>query len=444
MYDDLANTIAEHFPTIRADLEHLVRIPSVSASGFDPQHVRASAEATRELLERVGAKGVRLLELDGAHPAVFGQVDGPEGSPTVLLYAHHDVQPPGDPDKWNTEAFHPTELEGRLYGRGTADDKSGIAIHAGVLRAFEGKPPVNVKVFVEGEEEIGSLHLDAFLEAHGDLLAADVIVIADSGNWRVGQPAFTTSLRGLVDCVVEVRTLRNGVHSGQFGGVLPDALTSLTRVLASLHDDNGEVAIAGLVSGEADPLDLTEAELRADAQALESVALIGSGALTTRLWRKPACSVLAIDAPRVAEAINQLVPSARAKVSLRLAPGDDPDRAMKLLSDHLIAHAPWGVEITVTPGAGGEPFELVAEGAGYDAFKAGFEAAWETSTVEIGAGGSIPFVAAFSERFPRAEILLTGVADPTSAAHGPNESLDLDELRRGTLAEAIALLVLAG
>ena len=354
MYDDLANTIAEHFPTIRADLEHLVRIPSVSASGFDPQHVRASAEATRELLERVGAKGVRLLELDGAHPAVFGQVDGPEGSPTVLLYAHHDVQPPGDPDKWNTEAFHPTELEGRLYGRGTADDKSGIAIHAGVLRAFEGKPPVNVKVFVEGEEEIGSLHLDAFLEAHGDLLAADVIVIADSGNWRVGQPAFTTSLRGLVDCVVEVRTLRNGVHSGQFGGVLPDALTSLTRVLASLHDDNGEVAIAGLVSGEADPLDLTEAELRADAQALESVALIGSGALTTRLWRKPACSVLAIDAPRVAEAINQLVPSARAKVSLRLAPGDDPDRAMKLLSDHLIAHAPWGVEITVTPGAGGE------------------------------------------------------------------------------------------
>lgn len=444
MYDDLAESISEHFPTIRADLEHLVRIPSVSAAGFDPKHVRASAEATRELLERVGAHGVRLLELEGAHPAVFGQVDGPEGSPTVLLYAHHDVQPPGDADKWNTEAFHPTELEGRLYGRGTADDKSGIAIHTGVLRAFDGKPPVTVKVFVEGEEEIGSLHLDAFLEAHGDLLAADVIVIADSGNWRVGQPAFTTSLRGLVDCVVEVRTLRNGVHSGQFGGVLPDALTSLTRVLASLHDDNGEVAIAGLVSGETDPLDLTEAELRSDAQAVDSVELIGSGALTTRLWRKPACSVLAIDAPRVAEAINQLVPSARAKVSLRLAPGDDPDRAMKLLTDHLVAHAPWGVEITVTPGAGGEPFELAAEGAGYDAFKAGFEAAWGTSTVEIGAGGSIPFVAAFSERFPDAEILLTGVADPTSAAHGPNESLDLDELRRGTLAEAIALRVLAG
>ncbi|MBT8207163.1 MAG: dipeptidase [Acidimicrobiia bacterium] len=444
MHEDLANAIAEHFPTIRADLEHLVRIPSVSASGFDPQHVRASAEATRELLEKVGATDVQLLELDGAHPAVFGQVDGPEGSPTVLLYAHHDVQPPGDPDKWTTEPFHPTELEGRLYGRGTADDKSGIAIHTGVLRAFEGKPPVTVKVFVEGEEEIGSLHLDAFLEAHGDLLAADVIVIADSGNWRVGQPAFTTSLRGLVDCVVEVRTLRNGVHSGQFGGVLPDALTSLARVLASLHDESGEVAIEGLVSGEADPLDLTEAELRSDAQALASVELIGSGALTTRLWRKPACSVLAIDAPSVAEAINQLVPSARAKVSLRLAPGDDPDRAMTLLTDHLVAHAPWGVEITVTPGAGGEPFALAAGGAGYDAFQAGFEAAWETSTVEIGAGGSIPFVAAFSERFPDAEILLTGVADPTSAAHGPNESLDLDELRRGALAEAIALRVLAG
>lgn len=444
MYDDLTTTIHDQFPAIRADLEHLVRIPSVSAAGFDPQHVRSSAAATHALLERVGATDVRLLELDGAHPAVFGQAAGPAGSPTVLLYAHHDVQPPGGADLWNTEPFEPTEVNGRLYGRGTSDDKSGIAIHAGVLRAFGGKPPVNVKVFVEGEEEIGSLHLEAFLTEYADLLAADVIVIADSGNWRVGQPAFTTSLRGLVDCVVEVRTLRNGVHSGQFGGVLPDALTSLARIIATLHDAEGEVAIPGLVTGEADPLDLTEAELRSDAQAVDSVNLIGSGGLTTRLWRKPACSVLAIDAPPVSEAINQLIPSARAKVSLRLAPGDDPHRAMAALTSHLIANAPWGAEVTVTPGAAGEPFELAAEGPGYDAFTTGFEAAWGTSPVQIGAGGSIPFVAAFSERFPAAEILLTGVADPTSAAHGPNESLDLDELRRGTLAEAIALRALGG
>jgi acetylornithine deacetylase/succinyl-diaminopimelate desuccinylase-like protein len=393
-------------------------------------------------MRTAGLENVRLLEIEGAHPAVFGEIPGPAGAPTVLLYAHHDVQPPGPDEQWDGEPFEPVERDGRLYGRGTSDDKAGIVMHIGALRAHAGKPPVGVKVFVEGEEEIGSVHLPQFLEAHSDLLAADVIVIADSGNWRTGQPALTTSLRGLVDCTVTVRTLDVGVHSGQFGGVVPDALTVLVRTLAALHDDNGEVAIPGLVSGPADALDLTEAELREQAGVREGVELIGSGGLTERLWTKPACSILAIDAPPVAEAINQLVPMARAKVSLRVAPGQNVDQAMAALTTHLEEAVPWGAEVEVTPGSKGDAFALQSDGPHFDAWRKAFEAAWGTSTVNIGVGGSIPFVAAFSEIYPEATILLTGVADPSSRAHGPNESLDLDELKKGTVAEAVALRLL--
>ncbi|MFQ5948404.1 MAG: dipeptidase, partial [Acidimicrobiia bacterium] len=428
---------------IRSDLERLVRIPSVSAAGFDPSQVRRSAEAAAELLEAAGLDGVRLLELDGAHPAVFGEVAAPAGAPTVLLYAHHDVQPPGDESDWSTSPFQPTEREGRLYGRGTSDDKCGIVLHTGALLAHDGKPPAAVKVFLEGEEEIGSLHLADFLDQYGELLGADAIVIADSENWRVGQPALTTSLRGLVDCVVEVRTLDHGVHSGQFGGAFPDALTVLVRLLATLHDERGEVAVPGLVAGESDPLDLTEAELRSQAGVVEGVETIGQGSLTSRLWTRPACSVLAIDAPPIGEAINQLVPVARAKVSLRLAPGDDSERALEALAAHLEANTPWGARVMVARGPAGRPFSLDATGPSFDAFRDGLEAAWGTEAVDIGVGGSIPFVGAFSEAYPDASILLTGVGDPLSRAHGPDESVDLGELRRGTVAEAIALRRLA-
>jgi acetylornithine deacetylase/succinyl-diaminopimelate desuccinylase-like protein len=374
---------------------------------------------------------------------VFGQIAGPPGSPTLLLYAHHDVQPPGPDTEWETPPFDPTERDGRLYGRGTSDDKAGIAVHLGAVRAHESAPPLHVKLFVEGEEEIGSRHLSAFLSAYKDLLDSDVIVIADSGNWRVGVPAITVSLRGLVDCVVEVRTLRHAVHSGSFGGALPDALTCLGRMIASLHDEAGEVAIPGLTSGEADPLDLGEDELRELAGALDSVEMLGIGSLTSRIWTKPAVSVLAVDAPPVSQAINQLVPVARAKVSLRIAPGEDPDAAMAALVAHLEENVPWGAEVTITPGATGEAFDLDATGVAHSAFRDAFAEAWGTDAVDIGAGGSIPFVAAFSELFPQAAILLTGVADPGSRAHGPDESLDLLELQRGIVAEAIAMRLLA-
>ncbi len=444
MYDDLRSAVDEIFPSIRADLEGLVRIPSISAGGFDPAQVRRSAQATAALLEGVGARSVRLLEVEGAHPAVWGELPGPADAPTVLLYAHHDVQPPGSEGVWDSPPFEPAERDGRLYGRGACDDKAGIAVHLAAVRAHGVALPLPVKLFIEGEEEIGSTHLPDFLDRYGDQLAADVIVIADSANWRIGQPALTTTLRGLVDCVVEVRTLRQGVHSGMFGGALPDALTALSKLLATLHDDEGRAAVAGLRSAAADPLDLSESELREQAGALEGVALIGSGGLTSRLWSQPAISVLAIDAPAVDEAINQLVPVARAKVSLRLAPGDDPDRALEALTDHLERHVPWGARLSVTPGGRAAPFRLEATGPAYDAYRAALAAAWGRPSVDIGVGGSIPFVAAFSEAYPEAGILLTGVGDPTSAIHGPNESQELEELRRGCLAEAIALRLIAG
>lgn len=438
MHDVIAETVDAQFAQTRRDLEDLVRIPSVSAAGYDPAEVIRSADACVRLLESAGLERVERLSAGEAHPAVYGELPAPPGAPTVLLYAHHDVQPPGD--GWTTDPFQPTERSGRLYGRGTSDDKCGVVLHAASLRALQGSVPVGVKVILEGEEETGSVHLGQFLAEHGERLAADVIVIADSSNWRTGLPSFTTSLRGLVDCIVEVRTKRHAVHSGMYGGVFPDALTAMARLLATLHDERGRVALARLVAEEADPLDLTEEELRSQVAAHHTLETIGDGSLTSRLWRRPALSVLAIDAPRINEAVNALVPVARAKVSLRLAPGQDPDEAMAELTRHLEHEAPWGAEVTVTPGSAGRAFSLDAGGPGYAAFTEGFREAWGVEPVEVGQGGSIPFVAAFSAAYPEAEILLTGVGDEVSRAHGPDESLDLEELRRGCIAQAVALV----
>jgi acetylornithine deacetylase/succinyl-diaminopimelate desuccinylase-like protein len=442
MHDDLREAVDSLMPSLRRDLESLVRIPTVSAPGYDPAEVRHGAEHTADLYRRAGFSDVRLLELDGAHPAVFAEIPPPAGAPTVLLYAHHDVQPPGPETEWETAPFEPFERDGRLYGRGTSDDKAGVIVHAGAVRALGGTPPVGVKVLVEGEEEIGSAHLGDFLDAYQEQLAADVIVILDSGNWAVGVPTLTTSLRGLVDCTVEVRTLTHAVHSGMFGGAIPDAITTLARLLATLHDENGEVVVPGLVAYDEAEVDLTADELRAQAEPVNDIQLLGSGTLTSRLWTKPAISVLAIDAPPLSEAINQLVPVASAKVSLRIAPGDNPARAMSALTAHLESNVDWGARVTVTPGASGEAFALSTSGKAFDKFREAFALAWDAETVEMGVGGSIPFVADFAARYPEATILLTGVADPTSRPHGPNESQDLDELRNGVLAEAIALRLL--
>ena len=440
----LKNRVKEAFPRVREDLDRLIRIPSVSAPDFDPTHVRYSAEATAAILESSGLRDVRFLEIEGAHPAVIGEHPAPDGAPTVLLYAHHDVQPPGREEDWRSPPFEPVEREGRLYGRGSSDDKCGIAVHQAALLAHEGNPPVGVKVFVEGEEEIGSPFLARFLERYRDDLAADAIVVADSANWRVGQPAVTTSLRGLVDCVVEVRTLDHGVHSGFLGGVFPDAITVLTRLLATLHDERGRVAIPGLVEGDADPLDLTEEKLRGMVGAVPGLAALGEGTLTSRMWTRPAVSVLAVDAPSVAVASNTLVPVARAKVSLRLAPGQDPHQAEDALVKHLESNVPWGAQVTVERGAVAHPFSVEAGGPASRAIRRAFSEAWGTEPVDTGQGGTIPFVKEFSDGYPDAEIILVGVGDPDSRAHGVDESVDLGDLERGCVGEALFLRYLAG
>lgn len=444
MHEDLRTAVAGLFPDIKQTLSDLVRIPSVSAPSYPAAEVRRSANAVAALLAEAGCEKVQLLECEGAHPAVYGEVAGPEGASTVLLYAHHDVQPPGPAEEWEASPFEPFERDGRLYGRGVADDKSGVVMHLGTVRAFAGKPPVSLKFFIEGEEEVGSTHLEEFLEMHAELLRADVIVIADSATWKVGIPALTTSLRGITACVVEVRTLRSAVHSGQFGGAFPDAITSLCRLIATLHDEGGNVAIPGLTSFESDPLDLTEEEVREQMATVDGLKSIGDGGWTSRLWSKPSISVLAFDAPRIDQAINQLVPVASAKVSMRTAPGQDGRAAEEALRRHLEANAPWGAEVTVRSDGFGDAYALAADGPAYSAFRAAMSEVWGVPAVEMGVGGSIPFVAAFSEQMPGAPVILIGAGDPTSAFHGPNESLHLDDLERWIVAQSIALRLLAG
>jgi len=443
MHEDLASAVDADFARTRQDLEELVRIPSVSAPDFDAAQVRRSAEAVADLLRDSGVSRVRLLEIEGAHPAVYGEVEGPAGAPTVLLYAHHDVQPPGPTEEWASAPFEATERDGRLYGRGVADDKAGVVLHAAAIRAFDGAVPVGLKLFIEGEEEVGSMNLDGFIDEYGDLLAADVVVIADSGNWKPGVPSLTTSLRGLVDCIVDVSTLDAAVHSGIFGGTVPDAITVLARIISSLHDDEGNVAISGLVSGEANDPGLTEAELRSQVGTVDGLELIGSDSLPSRMWRKPAVSVLALDAPPISQAINQIVPSARAKISLRIAPGQGSDEAMAALVAHLESAVPWGAQVTITPGAAGNPFEVDTGGAVTQVFAAALAEAYGADVVDVGVGGSIPIVSALHDAHPAASIVLNGVADNTSRIHGPNESVSLQDLRSGILAEAIALRLLA-
>ncbi|MFA5787939.1 MAG: dipeptidase [Actinomycetota bacterium] len=426
------------FPGLKADLERLVSIPSVSAPGFDPANLRRSAELVASLFAGAGLD-TRLLEVEGAPPAVLATFPAPAGAPTVLLYAHHDVQPPGDLALWVSPPFEPTERGGRLYGRGAGDNKSGIAMHLAAVRAFAGKPPVGLKVFIEGEEETGSEHLGQFLSRYGDGLAADVCVLADSGNIQAGIPTLTTSLRGLVDCVVEVRTLDHAVHSGVFGGPFPDALTVLCRLLATLHDEKGTPAVGNRAVAPGPALDIPEEIIRTLAGVLPGVEAIGEGGITERMWARPSISVLAIDAPRVAEASNQLVPVARAKVSMRIAPGDDPRLAMDDLAGHLEQHAPWGARVTVTRGSAARPFAVKAAGPAYEAMKEVMAEAWGCPAIEMGLGGSIPFVAEIAEAFPEATLLLVGAGDPDTREHGENESVLLADLEKACLSETLLL-----
>jgi cysteinylglycine-S-conjugate dipeptidase len=444
MSDDIRAQVQAVLPGVRKDLEDLVRIESVSADPARAGEVRRSAEAVAELFRGENFDAVDIVTVDGGLPAVIAHKAGPEGAPTVLLYAHHDVQPENDHADWDSPPFEPTERGDRLYARGAADDKAGIAAHLGALRVHGDDLPVSVTMFIEGEEEIGSETLSALLAKYQERLKADVIVIADSGNWDIGVPALTTSLRGLVRLDVEVRTLTHAVHSGMWGGLVPDALMALARLLSTLHDDQGNVAIEGLHAGPAADVEYPEARLRAESGAAPGVEWIGTGSSVERLWTRPALSITGLDAPKVAGASNTLVPSARARISMRIAPGDTTKNALDCLVRHLEANVPWGATLTTTVVDTGEATQIDATGPAYDAARAAFTDAWDgTEPVDMGVGGSIPFIAEFLEAFPQASVLVTGVEDPDTRAHGANEGLHLAEFERVVLAEALLLRNLA-
>jgi acetylornithine deacetylase/succinyl-diaminopimelate desuccinylase-like protein len=435
----LHDVVRDLLPGVLNDLKDLVAIESVSADPARAGELERSALAIVRLLLDAGCPDARVVRGNGGAPAVLARFPAPAGMPTVCLYAHHDVQPEGDPTGWATPPFVTTEIDGRLFGRGVSDDKGGFAVHLAALRAFGGKPPVGVTLFIEGEEEVGSADLAQLLEEYREDLAADVFVIADSSNWAVGQPAFTTSLRGLAGCTVEVRTLRHSVHSGEYGGVVPDALTALCRLLATLHDDRGNVAIAGLGAAAPPALEYPPERLQVESGLLDGVDWIGTGSFVERMWCKPAISVIALDATPVAKASNTLIPVAQAKISARIAPGEDASQGLAALLTHLDDHAPWGARVTVTGVETAEPSSIGFTGRYAEAAHVAFTEAWGVEPVFVGQGGSIPMVADFGVAFPDATILITAVSDPDSRAHGANESLHLGDFAAACLAETLML-----
>jgi acetylornithine deacetylase/succinyl-diaminopimelate desuccinylase-like protein len=425
-----------------ARLEQLVTIPSVSAAPAPPDAVRASADAVADLLADAGLENVRQASVDGCHPYVIGEWVHRPDAPTVLLYAHHDVQPPGVVENWASDPFTPRMADGRLFGRGSADDKAGAVAHAAAVASWletAGDLPCNVRVLVEGEEEIGSPHLEAFLTEHVHELTSDVLVLADAGNWKVGVPGITYSLRGLAAVDVEVRALRGPVHSGMAGGVAPDPVLALSRALSSLVDARGEIAIAGfaddvrpLTPAERTRLDAlgdSEAAVRRAYGIVEGAELLGDPARSTyeRLWFRPAVTVIGFDAHPIAGSSNQVIAKAAARLSLRLAPGQDPARALDLVQSHLRAQVPWHLDVAVTPLESAPAWVCEPSGWAFEAAERALTSGFGVEPVYMGVGGSIPFVGPFAAAFGGIPALLLGPADPTSAIHGENESLQLDD-----------------
>lgn len=427
------------------DLKSFVAIPSVSASSFDQSTLNESARWIADRTERLGLK-TQIVELKTesglvGRPAILASRPAEEGKPTVLLYAHHDVQPPGDAADWETDPFTAVEKSGRLYGRGAADDKAGVLVHLAAIENAE--PGVGIRLFIEGEEEVGSPTFTDFLHAYKDELEADVIVVADSANWKVGVPSLTTSLRGVVRLDVTIRALDHALHSGMYGGPALDAVTLASRLIATLHDEDGNVAVEGLASSDDTDVDYPEDDLRRDAGILEGVKLAGSGSLTSRLWTKPAISVIGMDVTSVDLASNTLIPSVSFLISMRVAPGQDSTEAGELLAEHLRKHAPFGAPIEVKVAESGPAFQAGEDTDVRSKARWALEEAFGTKPVDIGMGGSIPFISDLAELFPSADILVTGVEDPDTRAHSANESLDLGDFRNAILAETLLLSSLA-
>ena len=438
------------FPEALEILKDLVRIPGIAWEAFDANQLDKSAQAVKLLFEELGVfDKVEILRAGygdsqvGA-PAIVATRKAKNSRPTILLYAHHDVQPPGDDALWDSTPFEPEIRNGRMYGRGAADDKAGIIAHYAsvkLLAEIAGADfDLGLAIFIEGEEEAGSPSFTSFLETHKDQLEGDVIVVADSGNWSTTVPAITTTLRGLASLEFEVRTLDHAVHSGMYGGAVPDAMLALVRILGSMWDENGSVTISGLFSAENSNLDYSEAQLRSDSGLLPSTLPIGSGPILPRIWTKPALTLIGLDYPTVALSSNTLVPSLKAKLSLRIAPGDDPERALEALKGHILAHNTLGAEITFGAVELGKPFSLGESGWAKTLAEQSLSLAFGEKSVDIGIGGSIPFIAELERVFPSAQVLVTGVEDPDSRAHSPNESLHLEGFQSAILAQLLFLL----
>ncbi|MDQ1514118.1 MAG: cysteinylglycine-S-conjugate dipeptidase [Microbacteriaceae bacterium] len=450
----VVDAVAEGFPAAVAALGRLVRIPSIAFPGFPAEPMAESAEAVAALFRDTGLfdeVGVHRAAYDEAgeqrlgSPAVLARRPAAPGRPTVLLYAHHDVQPAGPDEAWTDPPFQPTLRGERLYGRGASDDKAGVVTHLAAITAAAAalgdRLEVGVALFVEGEEEAGSRSFAAFLAEHREVLAADVIVVADSDNVDAGTPALTSSLRGNVTFAVTVATLEHASHSGMYGGAVPDAMLATIRLLATLWDDEGAVAVAGLAAAPdpSAPGGPSEQQLAADAGLLPGVRLIGSGSVADRLWRGPAVTVTGIDAPDVKNASNTLQPQVRVRISARVAPGQRAEDAFAAVRAHLENHAPHGARLSFSDVDLGEPFLVDQDGWAAEEMRSALADGWGTPAVPTGIGGSIPFVSTLAAEFPAAQILLTGVEDPGTRAHSPNESQHLGVLRRAITAEALLL-----
>ena len=409
-------------------LKSLVEIPSVSSDKNHDKDVESSAEFVNNLFSSLGLNS-KVAKSSGGQPAVVASTKVDPSKKTVLLYAHHDVQPVGDLEMWKTDPFIPEIIDGRMYGRGSGDNKAGVVTHYEVVKRLKDDLPVNLKIFIEGEEEIGSPTMEQFIKENKEDLEADVIVIADSGNIKSGIPTVTTSLRGLVDGTIVVNQPMNAVHSGLGGGIVPDAFMILSRIISSFHNDKGELQIQGLAPTDGEVFEIPKDDIK-KLLGSENINLFETDSYSKRLWLEPALSVLAIDAPGIDEAINLLIPNAKAKVSLRLPPNQDPDEAMKLLQEHIEKNIPWGAHVEFIPeakGSGvvadpGKPFtkNLIKE----------FKEVWKAEPAYMGVGGSIPFANVFTEQFPDAELVLIGPGDDEGNAHAPNESVCIEDIEK--------------
>jgi cysteinylglycine-S-conjugate dipeptidase len=440
--ESLRRRVHDLMPRALSDLARLVSFRSVAdASQFPPEECAKAARFLIETFAEAGLRDLRAYDTPDGSRAVFGQRPGPEGTPTVLLYCHYDVQPPLDDAAWLTPVFTLTEKEdGRWYGRGAADCKGNIAAHLTALRALGSDFPVHVKLIAEGSEEQGTGGLEEFVPAHADLLRADAILVCDAGNFAAGVPTLTTTLRGLANVVVTVRTLTSAMHSGQFGGAAPDALAALIHILSTLRNERGDTTVRGLDNTQRwTGVDYPAGQFRRDASVRAGVDLIGSGSPADMLWARPALTVLGIDCPSVVGSSAAVQPEARARLNLRVPPGMDARAAQDALVAHLTAAAPWNVQIDVEREALGQPFAGGTSGPALDAMRAALERSYGRPMTTQGQGGSIPLCNVLRDTYPDAEIMIMGVEEPRCLIHAPNESVDPGEIEHMALAEALFL-----